>query len=337
MSASVDTVSVQNRIRFQSSYLDAFEQKMFFEGPALARQLSNFYALLLLAAAIATVGVLSDSTATVIGAMIVAPLMKPIMAATAAVILGNGKRLGVSLLITLSGIVAVIVFSWLLAFLIPDSSISFTENGEITSRIAPGLLALLSALASGAAGAFILSREEIADSMGGVAIAISLVPPLCVVGIGLNQGDWSAAWGALLLFLTNFVAILFAGGLTFLVLGLGGVVDRAEERRTRRRATALIVVATIIVAIPLTITTWNAVINDRETLMATETVREWLTGSTHQVVTVNVRDRTVVANVEGQGDLPSVARLADLLADSFGHSVVAIVRAVPSEVASSDD
>ncbi len=94
----------------------------------------------------------------------------------------------------------------------PDVIISFTYNSQITSRVAPGLLALITALASGAAGAYIIMREEIADSMGGVAIAISLVPPLCVVGIALSQGNWEAAGGAMLLFLTNFLAILLAGG-----------------------------------------------------------------------------------------------------------------------------
>ena len=107
--------------------------------------------------------------------------------------------------------------------LIPELAISFAANGESVSRINPGLLALFTALGSGAAGAFITSRDEIADSMGGVAIAISLVPPLCVVGIALRQGEWTAAVGALVLFATNFLAILLAGGVTFLIIGLGRV------------------------------------------------------------------------------------------------------------------
>lgn len=337
MSVNAVNSTVRERVRFQSSYLDKFEQGLFFEGPTLARKLSNFFALLLLASAIATVGVLSDSTATVIGAMIVAPLMGPIMAAAAAVVMGNSTRLWRSLVLVVAGVASAIVFSWLMTFLIPDVAISFSENGEIASRISPGLLALLGALASGAAGAFILSREEIADSMGGVAIAISLVPPLCVVGIALNQANFDAAWGAMLLFLTNFVSILFAGGLTFLILGLGGVAQEAGEKRTRSTAAVLIAAAAILVIIPLSITTWNAVVTDAETTTASREVDEWLEGTSLSAYAVNVRNKVVVATVEGSGDTPAIAELADRLAVALGRPVVVNVRVVPSQSASSED
>ena len=172
---------------------------------------------------IATYGLIADSTASVIGAMIVAPLMGPIMATAAAVVMGSAQRALRSLALVVVGVVSVIGVSMVLTWIVPDVAISFTENSQLSSRIAPGLLALLTALASGAAGAFITAREEIADSIGGVAIAISLVPPLCVVGIALRMGEFGPASGALMLFITNFLAILLAGGLTFLLGGLGRV------------------------------------------------------------------------------------------------------------------
>jgi uncharacterized membrane protein len=75
---------------------------------------------------------------------------------------------------------------------VPDVTISFLSDAEITSRIHPGLYALFTALRAGAADAFITSRSEIAEALGGVAIAIALVPPLCVVGISLEQGQLGA-------------------------------------------------------------------------------------------------------------------------------------------------
>lgn len=198
---------------FDPDYLPTFEDKLFIEGAQARRCLLNFFALLLMATLIATYGVLSDSTATVIGAMIVAPLMGPIMATTAAVVMGSLSRALRSAGLVGAGVASVVAFAYLLSALVPEVSISFTSNGEISSRIQPNLYALLTALGSGAAGAFITSRAEIADSIGGVAIAISLVPPLCVVGIALQQGLVGPALGALLLFLTNCLAILLAGGL----------------------------------------------------------------------------------------------------------------------------
>jgi len=77
------------KLGFDLAYLSTFEDKLFIEGPQTARRLTNFFTLLLLATVIATYGVLSNSTATVIGAMIVAPLMGPMMAATSAVVMGS--------------------------------------------------------------------------------------------------------------------------------------------------------------------------------------------------------------------------------------------------------
>jgi uncharacterized hydrophobic protein (TIGR00271 family) len=222
------------KVGFDPDYLPAFEQKLFITGPLTARRLTNFFVLLLLATVIATFGVISDSTATVIGAMIVAPLMGPIMATAAAVVMGSGRRALNALALVATGVASVIALSWLLTFVIPDVTISFQSNAEITSRIQPGLLALLTALASGAAGAYITAHEEIADSMGGVAIAISLVPPLCVVGISLNAGEVGAAVGAFMLFCTNFLAILLAGGITFMLIGLGGQAIAKGNARLRR-------------------------------------------------------------------------------------------------------
>jgi uncharacterized hydrophobic protein (TIGR00271 family) len=172
----------------------------------------NFVVLLALATVIATYGVVTDSTASVIGAMIIAPLMTPIMAAAAAVTMGSTIRLGQALRLVALGILGVIVLAMLLTFFIPDSIISFPTNSQITSRVSPGLLDLVIALAAGAAGAYAIGRQEIADSLAGVAIAISLVPPLSVVGISIAKGQWVDSGGAFLLFLTNFFAIAQTGG-----------------------------------------------------------------------------------------------------------------------------
>ena len=94
------------------------------------------------------------------------------------------------------------------------------------------------ALAAGAVGAFAYARDDVADSLPGVAIAIALVPPLSVVGITLSKGAWSAAWGASLLFLTNLLSILLAGGLVFALLNLGSasVDDKDITKAAQRKA-----------------------------------------------------------------------------------------------------
>lgn len=335
MSTQFDAQRLARKVSFDPEYIQKFETKLFIEGPQTARRLSNFFTLLLLAAFIATYGLLSDSSATVIGAMIIAPLMGPIMATTAAAVMGQGRRALRALALVVAGIATVIAFSYALTLLIPELAISFTANGELASRINPGLLALFTALGSGAAGAFITSRDEIADSMGGVAIAISLVPPLCVVGIALRQGEWTAAVGALVLFATNFLAILLAGGVTFLIIGLGRVALSQEQVKVRRRGFALFVAGTVLVAIPLTITGAHTLTLAQENDTAATEVRQWLSGTSYDLMTVDVHDQVATVAVEGDGTLKPVKSLADRLAAALGHPVTVRLRLVPLESASS--
>jgi uncharacterized hydrophobic protein (TIGR00271 family) len=334
MSATTLPIPV-SRLGFDPDYLSAFEDKLFIEGVQAGRRLTNFFTLLLFATVIATYGVLSDSTATVIGAMIVAPLMGPIMATTGAVVMGSTQRALRAFALVVVGIFTVIVFSYLLAWVVPDITISFTSNGEIASRINPGLYALLTALGAGAAGAFITSRAEIADSMGGVAIAISLVPPLCVVGIALQQGELGAAKGAMLLFLTNFFAILLAGGLVLVVLGLGKLAAARQQVLVRRRGLVLFAAGILLVTFPLSLTAYNSITHTTENKIATVEVEKWLEGTSYEVVRVVVGDRLVITSVEGSGELKPIQDLADQLATALGRPVVVNLLTIPLQSSSS--
>jgi uncharacterized hydrophobic protein (TIGR00271 family) len=321
--------TLYTKLGFDPAYLPAFEDKLFIEGPQTARRLTDFFALLLFATVIATYGILSNSTATVIGAMLIAPLMGPMMATAAAVVMGSVPRALRALALTAAGIVSVIVFSYLLSWVVPDVTISFTSNAEITSRIHPGLYALLTALGAGAAGAFITSRSELAEALGGVAIAIALVPPLCVVGIALQQGQMDAAGGASLLFLTNFLAILLAGGIILLVLGLGQAVVSKEQGRFRRHAFLVILVGLLIVAIPLSVTAYQNVMSAKGNAQATAEVHRWLAETSYRVDMVNASDGVVEVTVEGYGPLQPAEQLANQLAVALDHPVVLELRVVP--------
>jgi uncharacterized hydrophobic protein (TIGR00271 family) len=332
MQSTSEQSAFTRRAGFDPGYLQQFEAKVFIEGAQTGRRLTNFFVLLLLATVIATYGVLSNSTATVIGAMIVAPLMGPIMATAAAVVMGSSQRALRSLALVCEGVAAVILLSAVLTLAVPDSTISFTNNGEIASRITPGIYALLTALGAGAAGAFIMSRSEIADSMGGVAIAISLVPPLCVVGISMSKGEWTAAAGALLLFLTNFSAILLAGGLVFLLGGLGRLAVTETHRRFRHRSLVLIVICTLLITVPLSLHAYRTVVDTVTKNKATAVVHSWLEGTSDQLVAVNVDGELVVVSVEGVGDLKPLTSLRDQLEAAVNRPVIVRLRVIPAKL-----
>ncbi|MBA3532939.1 MAG: DUF389 domain-containing protein [Ardenticatenales bacterium] len=175
-----------------------------------ARATVDFYTLILLSVIIATMGLLLNSGAVIIGAMLVAPLMTPIIALGLGVVLGDARLLGVAGRSTAQGILLGVVLAALLDWLAP--LVLFTP--EIEARTQPNLFDLTVALAAGAAGAFSVTRKHVSAALPGVAIAAALVPPLCVVGICLATGRRDAALGASLLFGTNLVAISFAATLT---------------------------------------------------------------------------------------------------------------------------
>jgi uncharacterized hydrophobic protein (TIGR00271 family) len=236
--------------RYAPEDIPELESKLFFEGDGAGPYLVRFSVLLFLSAVIAAEGVIEDSTATVIGAMIIAPLMTPILATTAGLVMGNATRAWRSFLHVVAGVVGVIAVAALLGAL-AIHVVDFSTNSQITGRIAPRLIDLIVAVAAGTAAAFATARDDVADSLPGVAISISLVPPLCVVGISLAGAEWTNAWGALLLFLTNFLSILLAGGAVFALFGLGAAATAGESHVNRKRAYRIIAFGLLLVAIPL--------------------------------------------------------------------------------------
>jgi uncharacterized hydrophobic protein (TIGR00271 family) len=313
--------------RFDPQYQEAFDAKLFFDGTDWVRRLVNFVMLLALATLIATFGVIADSTVVIIGAMLIAPLMTPIMATAAALVIGQGIRAAQSLVLVAGGVVLVIGLATLVTLFLPHEWISFTTNNSITSRITPGLLDLLVALASGAAGAYITMRPEIADAFGGVAIAISLVPPLCVVGISLATTHWPAAIGALLLFVTNFLSILLAGSIVFRLADVG--VRGAMSATVRRRAFVVIVVATGLIAIPLAALTYRTLLSARESAEVTASTQAWLGTRPYDITAVEIDETAARITLSGEGGLPPVSQLATHIASQLGHPVKVIVYVVP--------
>ncbi|MGI9492245.1 MAG: DUF389 domain-containing protein [Geminicoccaceae bacterium] len=202
-----------------------------------SRPYGGFYALLVFATLIATCGLLANSAATIIGAMIIAPLMSPIMSFAFAIVIIDRNLLIRSLFTVVTGACLVIGVAFLVAELVGLR----IAGSEILNRTQPTLLDLGVALAAGAAGAFAYVRPGVATAIAGVAIAVALAPPLAVVGIGLAIGNetsidvlkvtfanvteasgaYDVAIGAFILFFTNLAGIAIAAALIFVASGYG--------------------------------------------------------------------------------------------------------------------
>ena len=218
-----------------------------------ARPKHEFYILIFLAATIAAFGLLLNSAAVIIGAMLVAPLMSPIVGTGMALVLGDVRFLRMALTTVFKGVLLAILVGVLVGILRLDHPLT----PEILGRTQPGLLDLAVALFSGIAGAFALSHSDAAGALPGVAIAAALVPPLAAVGIAFATNHPNEGLGALLLFGTNFIAISFATALVFLALGFRPAVGQKDRRMIQSRTFRIALLLVVGVGVILFATTYS--------------------------------------------------------------------------------
>ncbi len=212
-----------------------------------ARPDKDFYVMMSLAAGIATLGLILNSPAVVIGAMLVAPLMAPIVASGLGVIQGDMPLLKLSVRTIWGGTAATAVVSVTLGLLTPGAKLT----PEVMARAHPSLLDLFVAVFAGAAASYAMSRERVSAALPGVAIAAALVPPLSSAGVALSQGDLETAERAALLYCANLLAIAGAATVTFLGLGFRPEPERTGRLRVAGRGAMGLGLLTVMVAVPL--------------------------------------------------------------------------------------
>jgi len=299
---------------------------VYIEGPVRSRQSSRFWVLLVLSAVIATAGVAADSVATVIGAMIVAPLMTPILGAALALVLADRPHLIRSFALILGGAVAVVAIAFTISSAMSPID-AYAGNEQVASRISPSLIDLLAALATGTVGAFVIVRSDISDALPGVAIAISLVPPLAVTGMLLQVGRYGDAAQAGLLFATNVAAILATG--TAVLLGYRVRASARESGYGVGRLTgstlAAVVIALVLVSVPLSIGSYSVARDQQLEAAAKPLADTWATDNGWGVASVSVTGGVLAVTVLGEPPVPDPSSLRSALNENgFSDRALAV-------------
>lgn len=223
---------------------------------------SQFMLILTLSSSIASFGLMADSAVAVVGAMLIAPLMKPILAYAYGIVSANW-RLQLRAAITMfAGVFVTMIVAGMVEKIIGLRG----PTEQIMARTEPSLIDLGVAIAAGVAASLATTRRNIADALPGVAIAVALVPPLCVAGIGFAEGTWEIGWGATLLFGVNLVAIVLAAATVFFIEGYGHL------RHASRGLLLMIVITVCVLSIPLS----NALRQLRTDDQAQATVEQYL-------------------------------------------------------------
>lgn len=303
------------------SYQDVYETLN-----PVSRPHIDFYVLLILATIISTFGLLLNNPAVIIGAMLIAPLMEPILGISFSSLTRNGPFVVRSSVTLLSGILLAVLVSYLLSMPFPNLSIS----DEVLDRTKPSLLDLFVALATGFVAGYAKVRKHLSGTLYGVSVSISLLPPLCVVGIGLATGKTEVYTGASLLFLTNLISILFSGVLAFLLI-------RLSHYQKSLKSLILPGISLALLAIPLSFSLYT--IQQKKTLEAelTRILRlDTYTFKKMDIISIETdmfsKPATMVVTVRGnETDIsPKQVRLVeDSLHQKVGVSVALTVNLTP--------
>jgi uncharacterized hydrophobic protein (TIGR00271 family) len=233
----------------------------------------EYYILTILSTVIATAGLIMGSTAVVIGAMIVAPLMTPILALSLGVVWGDLRLMRNAFISIMFGSLLAVFISAFMAFLLPE--VAYTN--EILSRARPGFYDIVVGVASGLVGAYGFANSKVSSSLVGIAIAVALLPPLCTIGIGLGFLDVQVALGALVLFIINLTTISLAGALVFWILQIHPFdADKEEVKRRAISQIALSLALLVLIALPLAYFTYDRYRLKNATGNATAAVEEYL-------------------------------------------------------------
>lgn len=214
----------------------------------------DFGALISLSTLIAALGLVRDSGAVVIGAMLVAPMMTPLVAMGFALVQGNLKLIRSALRSVAWGFAIALLIGASIGLVLRFFAPGLEISEQMLDRGSPNFLDLVVALASGVAAAYAMGRPNLISALPGVAIAAALVPPIATSGLALTMGDLTLAGGASLLFFTNIVAIVLGTAITFWCVGIS---TRITEGRPTQIWPRYWLIAFVVLSILLTLEMWN--------------------------------------------------------------------------------
>ncbi len=243
---------------------------------------------------------------------------------------GSPPRAMRSLLVVGYGIaftilLSVAIGSWL-------ATPTLTTTPQVVARTAPTILDLVIALASGAAGAYGASNRKVSDALAGVAISISLVPPLATVGLLLGQGDLGGASGAMLLFLTNFVSIVLAATVVFVLVGIAPIGELIGRDSRTRGWLLTFTAAALFLLVPLAVAFQTTYAASADEIAASEAVEAWLpTTLGYQIESVAVDGGVVTVQLAGPLDPPGLGALDAAIDAALGRDVETSVRVFAAE------
>lgn len=203
----------------------------------------DFFLFIVLSVLMATFGLLINNSAVIIGSMLIAPILYPVLSFSLGIVMSDGKVIYRSLYTILKSFGLGILAAFLATlFLVP---LDMELNGEILLRTEPSLLYFMVALVAGIAVSFSIVKPKLSARLSGIAVSVALIPPVAVLGIGLAQFNWMVVSGSFMLFFINVIGIIFASMVSFSLMNLyvkkdvADIAVKKEEERVTREKTKI--------------------------------------------------------------------------------------------------
>lgn len=293
-----------------------------FEGQDRRAYWKRFAMLLGLSVVIATMGLVRNSGAVVIAAMLIAPLMSPILGIAASMVVGRNNRVLNLLLAVIIAAVFSIGLAWIIVYL-ADVPKGIILPDQIIARTDPGTEDLIIALAAGVAGAYVqINRSEV-SLLPGAAIGVSLVPPLSAAGVLLYFGDYIDAYEAVLLFCTNLAAIVLSACGVYIVSGGKKILLAKGKRRIQFTMSFVATVAICgVIMVQLLSATYNRYTETRAETQLARAIQDWSGEVSVEIVRIDVNSTRKRADLWVIVDLPfdaqdKIATVSNLLPDEL--------------------
>ena len=308
---------------------DERQKKVYHEIVESARGDFDFFVLTIFSGIIITLGLVVDSSAVVIGGMLLAPLVWPILSLSLGIVKGKSKLVQDSSFTLLRSTLLIFVIALSLGIISPDYAL---QGSEFLSRTSPTIFELLIALAAGFVGAFVIAYPKIGEAIAGVVIAAALVPPVAVMGISIAHNNINLAGGAFILYLSNLIAVTFSASILFLIARFKGPSsEKGQERRKSNIRWTLFFL--LILAIPLFLITSNTIKESGQQKIVREIVSATIPGVIITDVSIENKSEIAIINITVQyTDILTenqVNSLADTLSQKMEKAVVPRITVVP--------
>ena len=305
------------------------QEKVYKEIKENAKGDFDFFVLTIFSAIIITLGLIVDSSAVVIGGMLLAPLVWPILALSIAIVKGRTKLLQSSIATLFRSTVIILLISFVLGFISPEYAL---KGSEFISRTSPTIFELFIALAAGFVGAFVITYPKIGAAIAGVVVAAALVPPIAVIGLSVSHGNLEMAGGAFILYLSNLIAVTFSASALFIVSKFKGPsTEIGQDKRKSNIRWSLIFL--IVMAIPLLLITSEAIKEKKQQNTIRQIINAKFPGAS--ITSVDVEDKGEVVAIDVTIQHPDILTenqvnsLADILSQRMKKTVVPRITVVP--------